>query len=29
VDDAMRMAPDYLIIGEVRDGRAAMSLFRR
>ena len=28
VDDAMRMSPDYLIIGEVRDGRAAMSLFR-
>jgi len=28
VDDAMRMAPDYLIIGEVRDGRAAMALFR-
>jgi len=24
----MRMSPDYLIIGEVRDGRAAMSLFR-
>jgi pilus assembly protein CpaF len=22
------MSPDYLIIGEVRDGRAAMSLFR-
>ena len=28
VDDAMRMSPDYLIIGEVRDGTAAMSLFR-
>lgn len=28
VDDAMRMSPDYLIIGEVRDGRAAMALFR-
>jgi len=28
VDDAMRMSPDYLVIGEVRDGRAAMSLFR-
>jgi len=28
VDDAMRMSPDYLIIGEVRDGAAAMSLFR-
>jgi pilus assembly protein CpaF len=28
VDDAMRMSPDYLIIGEVRDGLAAMSLFR-
>jgi pilus assembly protein CpaF len=28
VDDAMRMSPDYLIIGEVRDGRATMSLFR-
>ena len=28
VDDAMRMSPDYLIIGEVRDGIAAMSLFR-
>jgi pilus assembly protein CpaF len=28
VDDAMRMSPDYLIIGEVRDGRAGMSLFR-
>ena len=22
VDDAMRMSPDYLIVGEVRDGRA-------
>jgi len=28
VDDAMRMSPDYLVIGEVRDGLAAMSLFR-
>ncbi len=28
VDDAMRMSPDYLVIGEVRDGAAAMSLFR-
>jgi len=28
VDDAMRMSPDYLIIGEVRDGKAAMALFR-
>lgn len=28
VDDAMRMSPDYLIIGEVRDGVAGMSLFR-
>lgn len=28
VDDAMRMSPDYLVIGEVRDGTAAMSLFR-
>ncbi len=28
VDDAMRMSPDYLIIGEVRDGGAAMALFR-
>jgi pilus assembly protein CpaF len=28
VDDAMRMSPDYLVIGEVRDGIAAMSLFR-
>ena len=26
VDDAMRMSPDYLVIGEVRDGIAAMSL---
>jgi pilus assembly protein CpaF len=24
----MRMSPDYLVIGEVRDGIAAMSLFR-
>jgi pilus assembly protein CpaF len=28
VDDAMRKSPDYLVIGEVRDGMAAMSLFR-
>jgi pilus assembly protein CpaF len=28
VDDAMRMAPDYLIVGEVRDGRAALAMFR-
>jgi len=28
VDDALRMAPDYLILGEVRDGQAGMSLFR-
>jgi pilus assembly protein CpaF len=28
VDDAMRMSPDYLVIGEVRDGVSAMSLFR-
>ncbi len=28
VDDAMRMSPDYLVIGEVRDGISAMSLFR-
>ena len=28
VDDAMRMSPDYLIVGEVRDGRAAMAMFR-
>ncbi len=28
VDDAMRMSPDYLIIGEVRDGAAASALFR-
>lgn len=28
VDDAMRMSPDYLIIGEVRDGKAAQALFR-
>ena len=25
VDDAMRMSPDYLIIGEVRDGHAALA----
>jgi pilus assembly protein CpaF len=28
VDDAMRMSPDYLILGEVRDGNAAMALLR-
>ncbi|MDD5369149.1 MAG: ATPase, T2SS/T4P/T4SS family [Anaerolineaceae bacterium] len=28
VDDAMRMSPDYLIVGEVRDGHSALSLFR-
>lgn len=28
VDDAMRLSPDYLVIGEVRDGRAAQALFR-
>jgi len=28
VDDALRMAPDYLIVGEVRDGHAGLSLFR-
>jgi pilus assembly protein CpaF len=28
VDIAMRMSPDYLIVGEVRDGRAAYGLFR-
>ena len=28
VDDAMRMSPDYLILGEVRDGLAGLSLFR-
>ena len=28
VDDAMRMSPDYLVIGEVLDGVAALSLFR-
>jgi pilus assembly protein CpaF len=28
VDDAMRMSPDYLVVGEVRDGRAAMAMFR-
>jgi pilus assembly protein CpaF len=28
VNDAMRMSPDYLVIGEVRDGVAAVSLFR-
>ena len=28
VDDAMRLAPNYVIVGEVRDGHAALSLFR-
>lgn len=28
VDDALRMSPDYLILGEVRDGHAGLSLFR-
>ncbi len=28
VDDAMRLAPDYLVVGEVRDGLAAQALFR-
>ena len=28
VDDAMRMTPNYLILGEVRDGIAALALFR-
>ena len=28
VDDAMRMAPHYLIVGEVRTGDAALALFR-
>jgi pilus assembly protein CpaF len=28
VDDALRMAPDRLIVGEVRTGRAALALFR-
>ena len=28
VDDAMRMAPQWLIVGEVRDGHAAAALFR-
>lgn len=28
VDDAMRMSPVYLVISEVRDGIAAMSLFK-
>jgi len=28
VDDAMRMSPDYLIVGEVRDGRSALAMFR-
>jgi len=29
VDDAMRMSPDYLVIGEVRDGHAALALSER
>ncbi len=28
VDNAMRLSPDYLILGEVRDGRAAMAMVR-
>jgi pilus assembly protein CpaF len=28
VDDAMRLAPTYVIVGEVRTGTAALSLFR-
>ncbi len=28
VDDALRMAPNWLIVGEVRTGTAALSLFR-
>jgi pilus assembly protein CpaF len=28
VDDALRMTPDWLVVGEVRTGDAAMSLFR-
>ena len=28
VDDAMRMTPDYLVVGEVRDGLAGQGLFR-
>ena len=28
VDDAMRMTPDWLVVGEVRTGDAALSLFR-
>ncbi|HUV16600.1 MAG TPA: ATPase, T2SS/T4P/T4SS family [Pelolinea sp.] len=28
VDDAMRMSPDWLIVGEVRTGDAALTLFR-
>jgi pilus assembly protein CpaF len=28
VNDAMRMTPDWLVVGEVRTGDAAMSLFR-
>ncbi len=28
VNDAMRLAPDRLIVGEVRTGHAALALFR-
>ncbi len=28
VDDAMRLAPSHILVGEVRTGRAALSLFR-
>jgi pilus assembly protein CpaF len=28
VNDAMRMTPDWLVVGEVRTGKAAMALFR-
>jgi pilus assembly protein CpaF len=28
VDDAMRLTPDYLVVGEVRDGLATQALFR-
>ncbi|MCC6189041.1 MAG: CpaF family protein [Anaerolineales bacterium] len=28
VDDAMRLTPDYLVVGEVRDGLAGQALFR-
>ena len=28
VDDALRLSPDYLILGEVRDGHSGLSLFR-